>query len=117
MEKGLIISLIGILIVFFGLIIISIIISVNGYFFQKKKQVKVKDAANKITKINVTDELSVAIGLALYFHNLINKHYQGEITIKKLTPPMSSWVLYGRKNILDNNLNSYRGKKWKNLIL
>jgi len=111
MEKGIIISLIGILIVFSGLILISLIISFNGYFFQKKKLVKVKNEDNKITKIKVTDELSVAIGLALYFHNLINSHYQGEITIKKLTPPMSSWVLYGRKNILDSNLNAYRGRK------
>jgi len=111
MDKGITISLIGIIIVFLGLIIISVIIGINGYFFQKKKLVKVKNDDNKITNIKVTDELSVAVGLALYFHNLINSHYQGEITIKKLTPPMSSWVLYGRKNILDNNLNSYRGRK------
>lgn len=111
MKDGLIISVLGISVVFIGLAFIAVVISVKGYFFQRKKTFKHQDI-DKITKIELNDEVSVAIGLALYFHDLFNKSWQDEVTIQKLTPPMSPWVVKDRILQKTKSIWSYRSK-WK----
>ena len=111
MKDGLIISILGISVVFLGLAFIAIVISIKAYFFQKKKTIKVKNF-DKITSIEITDEVSVAIGLSLYFYDLFNKSWQDEVTIQKLTPPISSWVFTNRAIQKFKNI-SFDRRKWK----
>lgn len=108
MKEGITISILGVLVVFLGLFLIYLIISFVAYFFTRSKVSK----NTSIPKTKITDETLTAIGLALYFNDLINKNWQEEITIQKLTPPVSTWVVAGRGTTMGKFIWSYR-RRWK----
>lgn len=111
MKEVLIVTLLGIFTVFSGLFLIFIVISLLGRFFQKEKILNFKKS-KEIKKVKVTNDVLAAIGLALYFHEVFNKNWQDEVTIQKLTPPMSTWVVAGRGITMGKFIWSYR-RKWR----
>jgi Na+-transporting methylmalonyl-CoA/oxaloacetate decarboxylase gamma subunit len=108
--KGLGISIVGIIFVFIGLVLISILISFIGIFANRRKKKIFKDVVD-IKSLNIPNDVSAAIAMALYLNRLFFEEEDREITIKKVTLPFSPWVTRGRNQMVSISNAIFRRRK------
>lgn len=92
-------AIIGMTIVFIGLVFLMIMVNVLKFILEKAVTYFEK-IRNKRTNLKVKNEVAIAIALALNFH--MSKYWEDRdyiITLKKYTKSLTPWALDGRGRI------------------
>lgn len=106
---GILISVVGYIIVFVSLLVLSIFISRLKDILTLNQRKKLKASGHRaadIDNLDVDEETNAAIGMALYLHFAEIHDFENTVlTIKKVQRPYSPWSskLYGLRQYPKNN--------------
>lgn len=112
LQDGIVVSLISILVVFFGMFMISMLVAWMGDIALGRTSKKVSTHSKPVTKqeIKVPSDVSAAIAMALYLNKFFSEEEHHMITIQKSTIPFSPWVTKGRNSVVTQN-NAFYGRR------
>ncbi len=112
LQDGLVVSLVSILVVFFGMALIITLVAWLGDITLKRTQKKVSTHLKPMTKqeVKVPADVSSAIAMAIYLHKFFSEEEHHMITIQKSTIPFSPWVTKGRNSVVTQN-NTFYGRR------
>ncbi|MBZ0179486.1 MAG: OadG family protein [Melioribacteraceae bacterium] len=106
---GILISIVGYLIVFASLLVLSIFISRLKNILTLHQRKKLKASGHRAADyedLDVSEEINAAIGMALYLHFAEAHDFENTVlTIKRVQKPYSPWSskLYGLRQYPKNN--------------
>ncbi|MBN1114771.1 MAG: OadG family protein [Oligoflexia bacterium] len=112
MLSGIELAVLGLLVVFSGLLVITLLLYAATAFINKKFKIPGMQSGHGQDEY-ITSDVAVAIAAALYLYGIMHEdELQRLLTIQKVTVPFSPWANKNINEVISRNDAVYR-RRWK----